>query len=69
MTGAVPGERHAVRSRPWRIKMRSSLPRMTAFHGIALMAIAWLGAASVRAQDDLMAAIATPDRPTKEETP
>ena len=49
--------------------MRPSQPRMTAFHGMALVAIAWLGATPVRAQGDLMAAIATPDRPTKEETP
>lgn len=49
--------------------MRSSQPRMTAFHGMALVAIAWLGAAPVRAQDDVMVAIATPDQPTKGETP
>ena len=49
--------------------MRSSQPRMTAFHGIALVAIAWLGATPVRAQGDVMVAIATPDQSTKGETP
>ncbi len=45
--------------------MRSSQPRMTTFHGMALVAIAWLGTAPVRAQGDVMVAIATPDQSAK----
>lgn len=44
--------------------MRPSRLRMTAFHCVALVAVAWLGVAPVRAQEEVMTAISIPDQPT-----
>jgi acetyl esterase/lipase len=44
--------------------MHPSRSCMTAFHGIALVAMAWLSVGPVRAQEDAMVAIAAPDQPT-----